>query len=194
MDTCHVFYFSGNPELVSMLCRFFGGLSAYLLSPAWFVLCARSVWQLMIGGTDCTGVIASDCITPTSRVATWICWVQPWRLAWARTVPSGIFILRAISRRPIPDTYATLICSQRSEEILLRGRFASGSWPLSDWLMFAWTFTLISRKTQSSKSRVNYVWVCKIVLAQKSPFVLRSDLNRCLPPIRPSGKSWPPAK
>ena len=32
-------------------------------------------------GTDCTGVIASDCITINSRVATWICWVQPCRLA-----------------------------------------------------------------------------------------------------------------
>jgi hypothetical protein len=41
-----------------------------------------------------------------------------------------MFILRAISRRPIPDTYATLICSHRSKEILLRiVRFASGSWP-----------------------------------------------------------------
>ena len=27
MDTCHVFYFSGSPELISMLCLLFGGLS-----------------------------------------------------------------------------------------------------------------------------------------------------------------------
>jgi hypothetical protein len=40
-----------------------------------------------------------------------------------------MFMLRAISRKPIPEARAVLICSQRSEEILLRnGRFASGSW------------------------------------------------------------------
>jgi hypothetical protein len=69
-------------------------------------------------GTDCTGVIASDCITATPRVATWICWVQPWRFAWARTVPSGMSILRAISRSPTLAAYPVLICPHVSFVIL----------------------------------------------------------------------------
>jgi hypothetical protein len=49
MDTCHVFHFSGNPQLVSMLGRLFcscrGGTD---LDPAWFALYARSILQRMI--------------------------------------------------------------------------------------------------------------------------------------------------
>ncbi len=30
MNTCHVFHFSGDPQLVSMLCGLFGGLSCVL--------------------------------------------------------------------------------------------------------------------------------------------------------------------
>ena len=64
----------------------------------------------------------NDCGHWLSCCAARIRYVQPWRLAWARTVPSGMFILRAISRRPKPPKKAVLICSQVSWVIFRRIR------------------------------------------------------------------------
>jgi len=54
-----------------------------------------------------------------------------------RCCDGGMFMLRAISRKPIPEAWAVFICSQRSDEILLRtDRFAIGRCPFSCWFMF----------------------------------------------------------
>ena len=62
------------------------------------------------------GVIAFDCGKAAACFAASICCVQPSRFARASTVPSGTFILRAISLRPIPAAYPALIWSHVSFE------------------------------------------------------------------------------
>ena len=83
---------------------------------------ASTSLQLSTGAT--TGGVSSRL---ASAFADLICRVQPSRFARARRVPAGMPMLRAISRKPIPEARAVLICSQRSEEILLRG-----AWLVSD--------------------------------------------------------------
>ena len=77
----------------------------------WLRSCPSSVASMILGAADCIGVIAliaSDFAKSRANsgrsisFACAICWVHPSRFERASTVPAGMPMLRAISRRPMP--------------------------------------------------------------------------------------------
>ena len=72
-----------------------------------------------------------------------------------RFEPSGMFMLRAISRRPMPAAYAVLICSPRSEEIMLRtaSLVTRNRFQLVHVQLNSWLFPRESKPTEKADHR-----------------------------------------
>jgi hypothetical protein len=109
-----------------------------LASTTYFDKCKRdlSFRSFNTTATASIGVTAGGVSSRfASDFASLICFDQASRLARASTVPSGMFMFRAISRSPMPLAYAVLICSQTFAETLLRTA-RTGGWLFSRSLMF----------------------------------------------------------